>query len=79
MKKGKETYQRLNKIINKDKGELPSEYIGVLRSEITEILAQYADFEENGVMVGVSVDEGGYYVIEVRAKTERLKNLPIVF
>lgn len=65
---------RLKSVLIKDKGE-QLKLIGILKSEIINVLKNYLDISADSLDLNFALDETGSYNLEILAKVDRLKNL----
>lgn len=77
MRKSKETAIRARRILLKDKTQIPDGFNALLVGDVTELLSHYVDLGESFVNLKITVLEEGNYEIELRAKAERIKEIPI--
>lgn len=65
---------RLKSVLLKDNGE-QLKLIGILKSEIINVLKNYLDISADSLDLNFALDETGSYNLEILAKVDRLKNL----
>ena len=68
---------RLKRVLVKDKGE-QIKLIGILKSEIVNVLKNYLELSPNNFEINFILDEDGCYNLEILAEVIRFKNLSAI-
>jgi len=74
---GKHAVYRLKRVLLNDK-TLPTGLPGLLRSDLTKVIASYFDFDERELEIDIDLDASGKYHIKIFAPAERVKNVKIL-
>ena len=69
---------RLKNSLISDKHFKPEKLEKILKSEIFEVLKNYAEIKPSEINFCITVDEGGEYIINLNATTRRLKVLGVL-
>lgn len=75
---GVNALDRVKSALNVDKHFKPDKFSNVIKSEVYNILKEYADIKADDFEVSVEVNEFGEYLINIVALARRLKIVGIV-
>ncbi len=70
--------EKLKKILINDKHLHPSFFADLIRSEMFKSLSNYMELSPDDVLVNISIDEKGEYVLRLKAKCQRLRIMGIL-
>ncbi len=66
---------RLKNVLVSDKEENPTKVLGVLKSDILNVLSEYMEISSDDLILNINVNNLGQFVFSCSATIRRLKNL----
>ncbi len=66
---------RLKTVLVQDKQSNPLKILNVLKSEVLYVLKSYMEINASDLFLNISVDEFGFYILDIGAKVRRLKTV----
>lgn len=66
---------RLKSVLVQDKQSNPVKIVNILKSEVLYALKNYMEITASDLFLNITVDEYGYYVLDIGARVRRLKTV----
>jgi septum formation topological specificity factor MinE len=66
---------RLKKVLIVDKLHSPTRLIGVLKSDLCNVLRSYMDMKDDDLKISISMDNRGMYNVNIYVTASRMKAL----
>lgn len=64
--------QRLNNIMQVDKGQLPAKLNKVLKSEVARVIKNYMDINDEDFDVNIDLNNSGYFELNIHVLAKRI-------
>ncbi|MFI3228978.1 MAG: hypothetical protein R3Y23_02270 [Bacillota bacterium] len=77
IKRKNETFTRAKKMLLND-NDIPTETLGILRSDMLNILSGYFEFNTNSLNIDVILTNAGSYCLKIDCNIDRIKAVKIL-
>lgn len=75
MKIAQKSLERLKDILKRDKENISQPMLNMIKSDIYNVVNAYLDVKQNDVNIKYFINEDGFYEIDLKIKTKRIKKV----
>lgn len=75
MKIAQKSLERLKDILKRDKENISQPMLNMIKSDIYNVVNAYLDVKQNDVNIKYFINEDGFYEIDLKIKTNRIKKV----
>jgi len=75
MKIAQKSLERLKDILKRDKENISQPMLNMIKSDIYNVVNAYLDVKQNDVSIKYFINEDGFYEIDLKIKTKRIKKV----
>ena len=77
MKIAQKSLERLKDILKRDKEKLSQPLLNMIKSDLYNVVSSYLDVNQNNINIKYFINEDGFYEIDVKIKTNRVKKVQV--
>lgn len=75
MKIAQKSLERLKDILKRDKENISQPMLNMIKSDIYNVINAYLDVKQNDLNIKYFINEDGFYEIDLKIKTNRIKKV----
>ena len=77
MKIAQKSLERLKDILKRDKENLSQPLLNMIKSDFFNVVNSYLDVNQNNINIKYFINEDGFYEIDIKVKTNRIKKVKV--